>query len=81
MIANLVGILGSKAFELLASIAGIIAAVGAIFALGVRSNKKATKIKNLKDYVDTQERINEVTINTDASTARRRLRKYGKLRD
>jgi hypothetical protein len=66
---------------MVASALALLSLVGAIFLAGRRDAKKDRKVADLQDYVDTQERINEVTVNTDASAARRRLRKYGKLRD
>jgi hypothetical protein len=71
----------SKIGKMVASALALLSLVGAIFLAGRRDAKKDRKVADLQDYVDTQERINEVTVNTDASAARRRLRKYGKLRD
>jgi hypothetical protein len=71
----------SKLGKMVASALAVLSLVGAIFVAGRRDAKKDRKVADLQDYVDTQERINEVTVNTDVSAARRRLRKYGKLRD
>ena len=71
----------SKIGKMVASALALLSLVGAIFVAGRRDAKKDRKVADLQDYVDTQERINEITVNTDANTARRRLRKYGKLRD
>ncbi len=71
----------SKIGKMVASALAVLSLVGAIFVAGRRDAKKDRKVADLQDYVDTQERINEITVNTDATTARRRLRKYGKLRD
>ncbi len=71
----------SKIGKMVASALAVLSLVGAIFVAGRRDAKKDRKVADLQDYVDTQERINEITVNTDANTARRRLRKYGKLRD
>jgi hypothetical protein len=71
----------SKIGKMVASALALLSLVGAIFLAGRRDAKKDRKVADLQDYVDTQERINEVTVNTDVSAARRRLRKYGKLRD
>jgi len=71
----------SKLGKMFASALAVLSLVGAIFVAGRRDAKKDRKVDDLQDYVDTQERINAITVNTDAATARRRLRKYGKLRD
>ena len=81
MITVVMSFLGSKIGKLLASIAGILAAVLAIFAAGVRSNKKSTEVKNLKGYIKAQERVNEVEVSTDRDAALKRLRDNAQLRD
>lgn len=71
----------SKLGKMFASSLAVLSLVGAVFVAGRRDAKKDREVVDLQDYVDTQERINATTVNTDASAARRRLRKYGKLRD
>ncbi len=70
-----------KLGKMFASALALLSLVGAIFVAGRRDAKKDRKVVDLQDYVDTQERINEITVNTDAIAARSRLRKHGKLRD
>jgi hypothetical protein len=71
----------SKLGKMFASALAVLSLVGAIFVAGRRDAKKDRKVDDLQDYVDTQERINAINVNTDADAARSRLRKYGKLRD
>lgn len=71
----------SKLGKMFASALAVLFLVGAIFVAGRRDAKKDRKVADLQDYVNTQERINEVTVSTGASAARRRLRKHGQLRD
>ena len=81
MITVVMSFLGSKIGKLLASVAGILAAVLAVFAAGARSNKKSTEVKNLKGYIKAQERVNEVEVSTDRDAATKRLRDNNQLRD
>jgi hypothetical protein len=71
----------SKLGKMFASALAVLSLVGAIFVAGRRDAKKDRKVDDLQDYVDTQERINAINVNTDADAARSRLREYGKLRD
>lgn len=73
--------LGSKIGKLLSSALAILSVVGAVFLAGRRDAKKDQEIADLKDYVDTQERINHAVESTDADAALERLRRNGQLRD
>ena len=81
MISFVLSLVGSKLGKLIASIAGILAAVLAVFAAGVRSNKKSTEVKNLKGYIKAQERVNEVKVSADRDAAIKRLRDNNQFRD
>jgi len=52
-----------------------------VFLAGKRSNQKDTEVKNLKDYIKTQERVNEVQVSADRGAAIKRLRDNKQLRD
>jgi hypothetical protein len=47
---------------------------------GVLSERKDGRIEDLKSYVDTKEKLNEVTPSTDRDAAVERLRRNGLIR-
>jgi len=63
--------------------AGALAAMATILGLfyaGARSEKKNQKIKDLEDFKDTKERIDEVKPSLDRDAATKRLRDNNQLR-
>jgi hypothetical protein len=74
-------LVGSKVGRLVASVLGVLGSILLIFKVGQRDQKKEQEIKNLEDYKDTREKIDEVVVNTDVDAAVKRLSKDGAFRD
>lgn len=74
-------IVGSRIGRLVAGALGVLAGILLVYKAGQRDQKKNQKIKDLEDYKETMDDIQDVDINTTRDDALERLRKSGKLRD
>ena len=70
-----------RLYSYLAAVASGITILLAVFMAGRRGAKKEVELNNLKDYVATQERVNDAEISTTTAHAIERLRKRGNFRD
>jgi hypothetical protein len=77
----LLGFIGSKVGKLVSMTLAAVAVVGAVFVAGRRDANKDHEIDWLQDFVDDQERINDVETHTTVPAALERLRRNGQLRD
>ena len=71
----------SKLGRMISAFGAAVVAILAVFAAGIRSNKKSTEVKNLKGYIKAQERVNEVEVSADRDAAIERLRDNNQFRD
>lgn len=73
--------LASKLGRVLASVLAALAIVAAVFFAGKREAKQDQKVDRLQEYIDTNERVRNVEINTSRDAALERLHGSGQLRD
>lgn len=66
---------------MLMSVTVVLSVIGSIFLAGRRDAQKDRKVADLEDYVETQERINDVKTNNTVDAATERLRGSGQFRD
>lgn len=71
----------SKIGMLITSILGLLGSVLVIFKYGQKDQKNKQEIKDLSDYKETREKLDEVVINDDVDAALDRLSKSKGLRD
>jgi len=76
----LITIVGSRVGRLAAGALAAMATILGLFYAGARSEKKNQKIKDLEDFKDTKERIDEVKPSLDRDAATKRLRDNNQLR-
>jgi hypothetical protein len=72
---------GSKLGLLVASVLGVLGSIVLVFGAGKRDQKKDQDLKDLEEYVETREKLDEVVINDDVDAALERLSKSKGLRD
>ena len=77
----MIWLIKSKLGRIISALGAAVVAILAVFAAGVRSNKKSTEVHYLKGYIKAQERVNEVEVSTDRDAATKRLRDNNQLRD
>jgi hypothetical protein len=74
-------LLTSKLGRAVGAFGAVLVAILAVFAAGVRSNRKATEVNHLKSYIKAQERVNEVEVSANRDAAIKRLRDNNQFRD
>jgi|TARA_R110000772_G_scaffold94334_4_gene192180 hypothetical protein len=72
---------GSKLGLLVASVLGVLGSIVLVFGAGKRDQKKDQDLKDLEEYVETREKLDEVVVNDDVDAALERLSKSRGLRD
>jgi hypothetical protein len=72
---------GSKLGLLVASVLGVLGSIVLVFGAGKRDQKKDQDLKDLEEYVETREKLDEVVVNDDVDAALERLSKSKGLRD
>lgn len=73
--------LTNKLSQIGAIILALVIFVVATFRSGKEQQKTVEKYKDLEEYKETRDRIDETVVNTDVSDALDRLSKNGQLRD
>lgn len=73
--------LTNKLSQIGAIILALVVLVVSAFRSGKEQQKTVEKYKDLEEYKETRDRIDETVVNTDVSDALDRLSKNGQLRD
>lgn len=76
----LIALVGSRLKALVASVLAAGGLIMLVFMAGKQSEKNKQKVKDLEDYKETRERIDETPISTDRDTSIERLRDNGQVR-
>ena len=76
----LLAIVGSRVGRLVAGVLAVGGMILAIFSSGKRSERQNQRVRDLEDYKETKERIDEVDASADRDAAIERLRDNDQLR-
>jgi hypothetical protein len=76
----LIGFVGSKLANLVASALAVMATIGLAFVSGKRSEQKKQRLKNLEAYKEAREAMDAVDTNLDRDARIERLRKHDNVR-
>ena len=74
MLGWLASVAGSRLMRLVASALAVMGGILAVFSSGKRAEKKRQRIKDLEDYKETKERMDEVPTDLERSDAIDRMR-------
>ena len=76
----IIALVGSRLKALVASVLAAGGLIMLVFMAGKKSERDKHKVKDLEDYKETRERIDETPISTDRDTSIERLRDNGQVR-
>lgn len=76
----IIALVGSRLKALVASVLAVGGLILLVFTAGKQSEKNKQKVKDLQNYKETRERIDETPISTDRDTSIERLRDNGQVR-
>ena len=76
----MIAFITSRIGKLLMALAAVGAILMSVFKYGKSTEKDATKVKSLEDFIETKERIDHVEVSPTRDAASKRLRDNGWVR-